>query len=277
MKNSSLVIPKKNLNKLFNCNTFGCINCDNNHDEYVKELEEDALLLEGALSKKKTRFMIHSGTMCDCKLPLNKKLEITRKTLDVVYKYAYGMTILTKHTEILEDIEKLVEINDEKRVVIMTPISTSEEYINKKVDPNSTSIKERFEMLSKFNKRGIDTVVWITPILPFINDTTTNIKGILDLCKKTGVKAIMTSNLGVSLNEQNKEYFYDKLDKFPGIKEKYVEQFEYSNNISTAQNIKLENIIFKFCEQNNIIYETDNVFDFIDFMPERESLFDFEF
>ncbi len=277
MRNTNLIYSRKNLSKLYNCSTFGCLHCNTEYPEYIQRLEEDIIFLEKDLSKKKNRYMIHCGAMIDCKLPSDKKIEFTRKTIDIVYKYSYGISILTKSTELLEDMEKLVEINNEKRVVIMTPICASDDYLSKKIDSNASSIKDRFEMLAKFNKRGIDTVVWISSILPFINDSPTNIKGILDLCKKVGVKAIITSNLAVTLTDETKDYFYEKMDRYPDIKEKYINQFEYSNNISTLNNIKLENIIFKFCLDNDIVYGTDNVFDFIDVMPERETLFDFEF
>lgn len=235
MKHCSLVLPRKKLNELYTCVTFGCNSCSTVHDEYIVKLEKDLSLIESSLSKKKTRYMLHSNSMCDCKLPLEKKIDITKKIIDITYKYAYGLTLLTKNIEILDEMERLVEINKEKRVVIMTTICSSEEYLNKKIDQNNASIKDKFEMLSKFNKRGIDTIVWITPILPYINDSTSNIKGILDLCKKTGVKGIMTSNLSVNLLDETKEYFYDQLDKFPNLKEKYIEQFDYSNNINTAK------------------------------------------
>lgn len=230
------------------------------------------------LSKKKIRHMIHTGISCNAYPNIEEQLCVTKELLNIAYDYAYGVSIFSKSNLIIRDLDLLQKINDQKRVVVMIPLTTLNDSDSKLIEPNSATTKERFNILAECNKRGIDTVVWINPILPYINDTVDNIKGILSNCKKTGVKAIVTFGLALKLEDRNREFFFSNIHKnFPSVRDKYLEQFSEDTSISTPRNITLENIIFKFCLDNNIIYGPDKVFEFINHFPERESLFDFEF
>lgn len=69
----------------------------------------------------------------------------------------------------------------------------------------------------------IPTVVWLTPILPFINDNEDNIRASLDECIRTGVKGIICFDMGLTLREGDRENYYAALDRhFPGLKQKYI-------------------------------------------------------
>ena len=63
-------------------------------------------------------------------------------------------------------------------------LTTYDEELCKKIEPNVSTTKERVEALKILRDEGIPTVVWLTPILPFINDTEENILGILNCCKE---------------------------------------------------------------------------------------------
>ncbi len=279
----TMLSSKKSINIYQGC-THGCIYCDSRSDMYRLGMFEEVIvkenaveLLEKELSKKKERFMITTGAMSDSYLPLEKDLEYTRRILELVYKYAYGIAILTKSNLLLRDIDLIDKINKQKRAVVMTTMTTYNESLCKVIEPYVSTTEERFKMLLECDKRGIDTVVWITPILAYINDTIQNINGLLEYCKKANVKAILTLGLGLTLRDSNKEYFYEQLDTFfPGMKDKYINTFGDSYSVGTVKNKQLENVIMKFCLDNNIIYGTENVFDFIKDFPDRETLFDFE-
>ena len=108
-------------------------------------------------------------------------------------------------------------------------LTTYDESLCKKLEPNVSTTKERFEVLKIMRDNKIPTVGWLDPILPFINDTEENLRGILDYCTTAKVYGIICFNIGLTLRAGNREYFYEKLDKhFPGLKEKYHKKYGYS-------------------------------------------------
>lgn len=91
--------------------------------------------------------------------------------------------------------------------------------IVQKIEPYVSTTHERFEALKQLRDAGIPTVVWLAPILPFINDTEANLRGILDYCIEAGVYGIICFGMGLTLRDGNREYFYQQLDRhFPGLK-----------------------------------------------------------
>ena len=205
----------------------GCIYCDSrsncyqiNHQFEDIEVKENAVeLLERALKHKRKRCMIGTGAMTDPYIPLEMELGNTRKCLELIAQYGYGVSILTKSNRILRDLDVLEKINKETKCVVQMTMTTYDENLCRILEPNVSTTRERFEVLKTMQKHGIPTVVWLSPILPFINDTRENIAGLLSYCVQAGVKAIMCFGMGVTMREVNREYFYEKLDKhFPGMK-----------------------------------------------------------
>ena len=135
--------------------------------------------------------MIGTGAMCDPYLHAEEQLQITRRCLELIDKYEYGVAIQTKSTRTLRDLDVLKNINDKTKAIVQMTLTTYDESLCKILEPNVSSTYERFEALMQFKKSGIPTIVWLTPILPFINDTEENIKGILGYCVQAGVKGII--------------------------------------------------------------------------------------
>lgn len=148
-------------------------------------------LLEKSLRSKRKKCMIGTGAMCDPYLHAEEQVQITRRCLELIDKYEYGVAIQTKSTRILRDLDVLKNINDKTKAIVQMTLTTYDESLCKILEPNVSSTYERFEALMQFKKSGIPTIVWLTPILPFINDTEENIKGILDYCVQAGVKGII--------------------------------------------------------------------------------------
>ena len=124
--------------------------------------------------------------------------------------------------------------------------------------------KARFEALKKLNEAGIPTVVWMSPILPFINDTEENIRGILDYCIRARVRGIICFGMGLTLREGNREYFYAALDRlFPGMKEKYIRTYGDSYEVTSRKNNTLMRLFHEICERNGIIHENDAIFGYL--------------
>ena len=139
----------------------------------------------------------------------------------------------------------LSSINRKAKAVVQMTMTTFDEELCKIVEPNVSTTKERFEALLQFKEAGIPTVVWLTPILPFINDTEDNIRGILDYCIRADVKGIICFDMGVTLREGDREYFYQALDKhFLGLKNKYIRIYGNVYEVSSP-NVKVLMILFQ--------------------------------
>ena len=143
-------------------------------------------------------------------------------------------------------------------------LTTYDEELCKKIEPNVSTTKERFEALLTLRDAGISTVVWLTPLLPYINDTEENLLGILNYCKEAKVYGILCFGIGVTLRDGNREYFYAQLDKkFPNLKEQYIKEYGNSYIINSKNNTKLMKIFHEFCEENKIEYKPDKIFGYL--------------
>jgi DNA repair photolyase len=119
-------------------------------------------------------------------------------------------------------------------------------------------------------ERGIPTVVWLTPVLPFINDTRENITAILNECVRTGVKGVIDFGMGLTLREGDRECYYAALDRhFPGMKERYIRQYGNAYELPSPNAKELKSIMFNICKDNGIISDPDDCFRFIQEFPDK--------
>lgn len=257
----------------------GCIYCDSrslcyhiDHEFEDIEVKENALeLLEDALKRKRKKCMIGTGAMTDPYIPLELKLEYTRKSLELIEKYGFGVTIHTKSDIVLRDLDLLKKINDKTKCVVQMTLTTYDEELCKKLEPNVCTTKARFEALKKFRDAGIPTVVWFSPILPFINDTEENLRGILNYCVEAKVYGIICFGIGVTLRDGDREYFYKNLDKhFPGLKEKYIKDYGLSYEVTSPDNSRLMKIFHQVCEENGIVHDNGKIFEYLNAFEEKK-------
>ena len=270
-KVKGILSPKNGMNLYRGC-THGCIYCDSrstcyqmNHKFEDIEVKENAIeLLEDALKRKRKKCMIGMGSMTDPYIPEELKLKHTRKALEVASKYGFGITLITKSNRVLRDLDLLKEINQKTKCVVQMTLTTYDEELCKKIEPNVSTTKERFEALLTLRDAGISTVVWLTPLLPYINDTEENLLGILNYCKEAKVYGIICFGIGVTLRDGNREYFYTQLDKkFPNLKEQYIKEYGNSYIINSKNNTKLMKIFHEFCEENKIEHNPDKIFNYL--------------
>lgn len=258
--------------------THGCIYCDSRSKCYglTHEFEDIEVkinapqLLEKVLKSKRKKCMIGTGAMCDPYLHIEENLKLTRKCLELIDQYEYGVAVQTKSTRVLRDMDLLKSINDKTKAVVQMTMTTYDETLCKILEPNVSTTKERFETLLQFKEAGIPTVVWLTPILPFINDTEENIRGILEYCVEAGVKGIICFGMGVTLRDGDREYFYKALDKhFPGIKNKYIRTYGNAYDIPSPNNEKLLEIFKEVCVKNGMIYQIKECFQYLHEFPQK--------
>ena len=274
----SILSPNNGMNLYRGC-SHGCIYCDSrsnvyNMDHAFEDIEVKANgpeLLKKALKNKKEKVMIGTGSMTDPYIPLERKMQNVRESLEIIYKYGHGFTCITKSNLILRDLDLLKKINEKAKVVIQMTLTTYDEDLCKILEPNVCTTKERVEVLKILNKHNIPTVVWLSPILPFINDTEENLNGILDYCIEANVKGILCFGMGMTLREGNREYFYKNLDNhFPGLKEKYIENYGDSYGIASPNHNELMKIFHKRTNEHNIINNVDEIFEYLNEFPRKD-------
>ncbi|WP_160684050.1 radical SAM protein [Clostridium sp. C2-6-12] len=260
--------------------THGCIYCDARSlcygmDHMFEDIEIKAnvlQLLEDALKRKRKKCMIGTGAMSDPYIHLDEKLQNTRKCLEIIDKYGFGLAIQTKSNRILRDLDLLKSINNKAKCVVQMTLTTYDEELCKIIEPNVSTTKERFEVLKIMRDNKIPTVVWLSPILPYINDTEDNIRGILNYCIEAKVKGIIVFAIGLTLRNGNREYYYKNLDMhFKGLKDKYIRQYGNSYEILSKNHEKLIKIIRETCHKNNIICDVGEVFNYMRTFEEKNN------
>lgn len=264
--------------------THGCIYCDSRSACYQMrhafediEVKQNALeLLEHTLAHKRKKCMIGTGSMSDPYIALESEIEYTRKAANLIYRYGFGFTVITKSARVLRDLVILRKINEKTKCVVQMTLTTHDDGLCKKIEPNVSPTSERFEALKAFRDAGIPTVVWLSPILPFINDTKENVSAILDMCIEAEVYGVICFGMELTLREGNREYFYRQLDRlFPELKEKYIRSYGERYSVSSPDNNELMRFFHEKCDQYNIVHDNDSIFAYLHRFEQKPSQLNF--
>jgi len=262
----------------------GCIYCDSrsqcyqmNHPFEDIEVKENAIsLLETALKSKRKPCMIGTGSMSDPYIPLEARLLLTRKSLELISKYGFGATVLTKSDRVLRDLDLLQKINGHSKAVVQMTLTTWDDALCRVLEPNVSTTRERVAALKTLRDAGIPTVVWLCPILPFLNDTEENIRAILDACKDAGVKGIINFGMGLTLREGSREFYYAQLDRhFPGLKERYIHTYGNAYELPSPRHRELSRLFHSTCEQYGIWHDNDRIFRYLTEFEEKNQQLSF--
>lgn len=259
--------------------THGCIYCDSRSDCYQMkhdfediEVKQNApQLLWNALRGKRKACMIGTGAMCDPYMHCEKELRLMRQCLEIIDHYGFGVCIQTKSDRILRDLDLLKRINEKTKCVVQMTLTTFDENLCRIVEPNVCTTRRRVEVLKICQQEGIPTVVWMTPLLPFLNDTEENVRGILSYCFDAGVKGILTFGKGgMTLRAGSREYYYNALDRFfPGFKDRYMRTFGADYELPARDGTRLVSLVKSECASRNILHTPDSIFAYLRTFPEK--------
>ena len=273
------ILSSQNGMNLYRGCTHGCIYCDSRSSCYRMDhpfediaVKENALeLLEDALRRKRKRCMIGTGSMSDPYIPLELKTEYTRKALLIIEQYGCGIALQTKSDLVLRDLDILKRIHEKTKAVVQMTLTTADENLCKIIEPNVCPTKERFEALKILRDNGIPTVVWLCPILPYINDTRENIETILQMCIEAQVRGVICFGMGLTLRDGSREYFYRQLDRhFPGLKERYIREYGDRYEVPSPRSDELMRLFHHTCGQNGIMHDNDEIFAYLRRFEEKE-------
>ena len=257
----------------------GCIYCDARSQCYqMNHVFEDIevkinapQLVEAALKAMRKPCMLGTGSMSDPYITLEEQLGLTRKCLELIEKYGFGAAVLTKSNRVLRDLELLARINHRTKAVVQMTLTTYDETLCRILESNVSTTAQRYGALKEFQQAGIPTVVWLSPLVPFLNDTPENVLGILDYCSDAGVKGIINFGMGLTLRDGNREYFYAALDRhFPGLKETYIRTYGTAEELPSPRERELRKLFHDGCEARGILHSNDAVFRYLNTLEEKQ-------
>lgn len=268
--------------------THGCIYCDSRSSCYhmdhrfedVEVKRNAPELLERTLRSRRKKCMISTGSMSDPYQPLEKDLQLTRRCLEVISRYGFGATVITKSDMVLRDLTLLQDINHTSKAVVQMTLTTADEALCRIVEPNVCTTRDRWSALKTLADSGIPTVVWFCPVLPYINDTEENVRGIVEMCAQAHVHGILWFGAQLTLRDGDREYYYQKLDRhFPGLKDRYIRKFGNAYAVKSKNAEALNRLFYELCDRYGIESDSRKLFRYTseldpDKEPRQLSLFD---
>lgn len=257
-----------NMNIYRGC-SHGCIYCDSrsscyridNFDE-VRAKKNALQMIRDELRRKTKKGVIGTGAMSDPYNPFEKELKLTRNALELISAYEFGVAIATKSDLITRDIDILQDIKQHSPVLAKITITTFDDVLCQKIEPHVCRSSDRFNAVKQLAAAGIFTGVLLMPILPFINDNEENILNIVRHAHECGAKFIFSYGMGVTLRQNQREYFYDQLDKlFPNqlFKNDYIKTFGNKYECSSAHSKKLSYVFRAECKKRGILYKMQDI------------------
>jgi len=277
--NAKGILSAENGMNIYRGCTHGCIYCDSRskcyqftHDFEDIEVKQNAPeLLEKALRSKRKKCMIGTGAMCDPYMHCEEQLGLTRRCLELIDSYGFGLAIQTKSDRLLRDLDLLKSIHRKAKCVVQMTLTTYDEELCKIIEPNVCTTKRRYEVLEILKENGIPTIVWLSPLLPWINDTRENVEGILQYCIQAKVYGILCFGMGMTLREGDREYYYEALERhFPGLRRKYHNKYGYAYEITSEHHTELMKLFRGQCRKHDIVSNVEELFAYMHAFPETK-------
>lgn len=207
--------------------THNCVYCDGRSEGYYVEGEfgKDITVKVNAIEvlsreldpkRKRTPFkrslIMVGGGVGDSYGPIEKKYQLTRKALHLVYEHKLPVHMLTKSTLIERDIDILKKIDEQSRTIVSFSFSSVDDKISAIFEPGVPSPHERLKTLAFFKNEGIACGMFLVPVIPFITDTPELIEESIKKAVEIGLDFVIFG--GMTLKEgRQKDYFFNVLKK----------------------------------------------------------------
>lgn len=191
--------------------------------------------------KKISKKSVFLSSVTDCYNPIEEKYKITRKILEQLINSDCYLSISTKSKLILRDIDLLKKI---KNLTVSMSINTLDEEFKKDMD-NASTIKDRINTLKELHANGIRTVLFMSPIFPYITEWKEIIEKTKDYVDEYWFENLnLRGQYKIFIMNYIKEKYFEYYDKYIEIYEKKNKEYWYT----------LAKQINEYCENNNICY-----------------------
>ena len=243
-KRDSWFLSDYTLNPYHGCSV-NCLYCyirgskyggNTTHKTYAKANAPEILVKQlKKRAKNKEYGLIALATSSEPYPKIEEELKLTRTILQIIARFKFPVSILTKSTLVLRDMDILKKINENAILpadlkpklkggaVVSFSFSTPDEKLAKILEPNAPTPKERLETMKKFKDEGFKVGVCYMPVLPFLSDSDKQIEKMVVLAKNYGADSILTAGLTLFGDEPKdcKTAYYKVIERnFPEILEK---------------------------------------------------------
>ena len=209
-------------------------------------------ILDNELSKKtwKNTNIINVSAISDCYQPIEEKYQLMRRCLEIFIKHKQSIFLLTKSPLILRDFDLLERLSKVAYVNIAFSITSLNEEIRQKIEPNVISSFERLKILEYFSKTNCKRTIMLTPIIPYLTDRVSDIENIFKVAKDIKCNYLICDVL--NMRGMVKDNFYNFLkNNFLEVYNK-IHKLYNGAYISKNYSTKLNNFINKMREKYNI-------------------------
>lgn len=244
----------------------GCIYCDSRSECYhvenfdeVRAKENALVLIARELKSKRRTGVIGTGAMSDPYNPYEKQYCLTRGALELIDTNRFGVSIVTKSDLIIRDADILKKIKRHSPVLIKITVTTADDLLCKKIEPNVAISSKRFSAIKKLSDQGIFTGILLMPVLPFLEDNEENISDLIRLAYEHGARFIYPA-FGVTLRQNQRDWYYKKLDQhFPGLKQQYINSFGNAYECRSPKAKALWPLFQKECDRFGLLYKMEDI------------------
>jgi DNA repair photolyase len=214
--------------------------------------------------------IIFISSATDAWQPIEEKLNLTRKLLEIILKYRFPVHCQTKSNLILRDLDLLKKIDKvailpkdlreklKRGVIISFSFSTLDEKLAKILEPGASIPKERLKTMQKCKKAGFLTGAALIPVLPYLSDSEEKLDEMIKTAKEYGAGFVLVGTLtlfGEGLADCKTLYFKFLEKYYPGLILKYKNLFRNSFQPSKEYQRELKEKSIRLCNKYKIKFK----------------------
>lgn len=208
----------------------GCLYCDGRAERYYIEgkFDKDIVIrsnlpeaLRQELGKIREKGVISIGSgVSDAYQPVEAEEELMRKSAEILNEFSVPAIVLTKSDLILRDLDLWAALNKKAGFMLVVSLVFHDDQKRRIFEPKASSVENRLRILSEFKKKGCSTGVLAMPFMPFIADSTEDIRTLYGLLEKCNVDFIMPGALTLRPGRQKDVFFRLIRNRYPDLLER---------------------------------------------------------
>ncbi len=219
-------------------------------------------LFSSQFASPPTLTLFIGGGVCDVYQPIEKKVRLMRRLLQVAYDCGVPVCLVTKSDLVLEDLDLIKKINSQTYCSVNFTITLSDDSVQRIFEPRASSSSRRFECIEIIRKESIPAGIYFSPILPFIGDTNDNMTSIYTQAREVGAEFVYCSGLTLSPGKNKNDFFATIKKNYPHLLHVYKGIYGNNNKYGIPDKIqlKLRNAVkpvakgFRYALNNHIDY-----------------------